>query len=270
MANKQTHPSKLLSLKEMRKLQNKRERSRLGLAYIEGNRVVTQALQSGAAIQQCVFAPDLLDSPRSQQTLVDLEKRGVPVTAVSSAAFQKLAIKASAGIAAVVQTRLEILTNIIPETETNWVALDQIANPGNLGTIMRTCDATNRHGIILLGDGTTDPYNPTAIAASMGSIFNLRFASATFDEFIDWKTRHNLPVVAAAGEATQPYRSITYPANAILLMGSEQKGLSLAQQAACDTVVSIPMTGTVDSLNLAVATAVILYEMFHQNIRHSA
>lgn len=254
----------LLSLKEMRRLQNKRERSRLSLAYIEGNRVVTQALQSGAAIQQCVFAPELLLSPRSQQTLVDLEKRGVPVTAVSPAAFKKLAIKASAGIAALVQTRLETLADITPAAGTNWIALDQIANPGNLGTIMRTCDATQRHGIILLGDGTTDPYNPSAIAASMGSIFNLRFAAATFAEFIDWKTRHDLYVVAAAGEADHSYRRATYPPHTVLLMGSEQKGLSPAQQAACDLTVSIPMTGTVDSLNLAVATAVILYEIYHQ------
>lgn len=262
MANQDSH--KLLSLKDMRRLQNKRERSRLGLAYIEGNRVVTQALQSDATIQQCVFAPDLLVSPRSQQTLIDLEKRGVPVTAVSTAAFQKLAIKASTGLAATVQTHIEKLTNIIPETDHNWVALDQIANPGNLGTIMRTCDATNRHGIILLGEGTTDPYNPTAIAASMGSLFNLRFATATFTEFIDWKTKHNLYVIAAAGEAAEPYRSVRYPSNTILLMGSEQKGLSAEQQAACDAAVSIPMTGTLDSLNLAVATAVILYEIYHQ------
>jgi TrmH family RNA methyltransferase len=255
---------KLLSLKEIRKLQQKRTRDQLGLAYIEGNRVVTQALQSGANIQQCVFAPDLLTSPRSQQTLVDLDKRGVPVTAVSPASFQKLAIKASAGIAAVIHTRTEKLTNIIPESNENWIALDQIANPGNLGTIMRTCDATDRHGIILLGEGTTDPYHPTAIAASMGSLFALRFATATFAEFIDWKTHHNLPVVAAAGEAGQTYRSFTYPPNTILLMGSEQKGLSSAQQGACDAAVSIPMTGTADSLNLAVATAVILYEIFHQ------
>ena len=264
MANQQPHPFKLLSLKEIRKLQQKRVRDQLGLAYIEGNRVVTQALQSGAAIQQCVFAPDLLDSPRSQQTLVDLEKRGVPVSAVSTAAFQKLAIKASAGIAAVVQTRTESLTTIIPEPGVNWIALDQIANPGNLGTIMRTCDATNRHGIILLGEGTTDPYHPTAIAASMGSLFALRFATASFAEFVDWKMRHDLFVVAAAGEASQPYRNVTYPTNTVLLMGSQQKGLAAEQQAACDATVSIPMTGTADSLNLAVATAVILYEIYHQ------
>jgi TrmH family RNA methyltransferase len=196
--------------------------------------------------------------------LVDLEKRGIPVTAVSSAAFQKLAIKASAGIAATVQTRTESLANISPETGINWIALDQIANPGNLGTIMRTCDATNRHGIILLGEGTTDPYHPTAIAASMGSLFALRFATASFTEFIDWKTRYNLPVFAAAGKAAHPYRSVNYPQNAILLLGSEQKGLSTEQQAACDTAISIPMTGTADSLNLAVATAVILYEIYHQ------
>ncbi len=254
----------LLSLKEMRKLQNKRDRSRLGLAYIEGNRVVTQALQSGAAVQQCVFAPDLLVSPRSQQTLVDLEKRGVPVTAVSSAAFQKLALKASAGIAAVVETRIENLAAITPPQALNWVALDQIANPGNLGAIMRTADATGRHGLILLGEGTTDPYHPTAIAASMGSIFALRFATATFTEFIDWKNQHKLPVIAAAGDAATPYRDFSYPPHSILLMGSEQKGLSEVQVAACDGAVSIPMAGTVDSLNLGVATAVILYEMFYQ------
>jgi len=132
---------------------------------------------------------------------------------------------------------------------------------------MRTCDASNRHGIILLGDGTTDPYHPTAIAASMGSLFNLRFATATFTDFIAWKTHHDLFVIAAAGEASKPYRNITYPSNTVLLMGSEQKGLSSEQQAACDAAVSIPMTGTADSLNLAVATAVILYEIYYQQNR---
>lgn len=265
MADQHTfQPNKLLSLKEIRKLQDKRTREQLGLAYIEGNRIVTQALQSGADIRQCVYAPELLDSPVSRQTLVDLQKRQVPVTAVSPAAFQKLALKASAGIAAVIHTRTERLADILPEANVKWIALDQIANPGNLGTIMRTCDATGRQGIILLGEGATDPYHPTAIAASMGSLFALRYATATFAEFIDWKTRHNLPVVAAAGGAAQTYRTYRYPARTILLMGSEQKGLSPAQQAACDATVSIPMTGAADSLNLAVATAVILYEIYHQ------
>jgi TrmH family RNA methyltransferase len=129
---------------------------------------------------------------------------------------------------------------------------------------MRTCDATGRRGIILVGEGTTDPYHPTAIAASMGSLFALDFASATFVEFIAWKQLHSLPVVAATGDARQSYRDFSYPSNSILLMGSEQKGLTPEQQATCDHAVSIPMTGTADSLNLAVATAVILYEMFHQ------
>lgn len=265
MTNQPINPSKkVLSLKEIRKLQEKRTRDQMGLAYIEGNRIVTQALKSNVVIQQCVYAPDLLNSPRSQQTIVDLEQRQIPVTAVSAAAFQKFAIKGSAGIAAVIQTRSKTLADITPQTGMNWVALDQIANPGNLGAIMRTCDATGCHGLILLGDDTTDPYHPTAIAASMGSLFALQFATASFEEFVAWKRLHALPVVAATGDAPQSYRDFTYPQNSVLLMGSEQKGLTPEQQAACDYTISIPMTGTADSLNLAVATAVILYEMFHQ------
>ena len=87
MTNQPINPSKkVLSLKEIRKLQEKRTRDQMGLAYIEGNRIVTQALKSNVVIQQCVYAPDLLNSPRSQQTIVDLEQRQIPVTAVSAAA----------------------------------------------------------------------------------------------------------------------------------------------------------------------------------------
>src|SRR5207245_8395225 len=132
-------------------------------------------------------------------------------------------------------------------------------NPGNLGAILRTCDAVGCAGIILLGD-TTDPYHPAALRASMGAVFSQRLVRAQLDEFARWKREHGYIVVGTSVTAEQEYRQVSYPAPLVLLMGSERLGLSAEQQAVCDMLVRIPMVGTGDSLNLAVATRGVLYE----------
>jgi TrmH family RNA methyltransferase len=118
-------------------------------------------------------------------------------------------------------------------------------------------------GLLLLGD-SADPYDPGAVRASMGALFALRLARATFDEFAAWKRQRACTVVGTSDAAAQDYRAVAYRPPLVLLMGSERQGLSPDQQALCDAVVSIPMVGRSDSLNLAVATGVMLYEIFNQ------
>jgi TrmH family RNA methyltransferase len=118
-------------------------------------------------------------------------------------------------------------------------------------------------GAILLGP-TTDPYDPAALRASMGAIFSQRLVRATFDEFAAWKRGAPYAVAGTSGAAPHEYRAVAYPRPLVLLMGSEREGLSPQQQALCDLLVSIPMVGRSDSLNLAVATGVVLYEIFQQ------
>jgi TrmH family RNA methyltransferase len=144
-----------------------------------------------------------------------------------------------------------------------WVVLDGPQDPGNLGTIARTSDAVGAPGLILLGE-SADPYDPTALRASMGTMFSQHLVRASRPDFASWKRRQALTVVGTSGTAPTEYRSVEYRPPLLLLMGSERLGLSAEQQALCDLMVRIPMVGRSDSLNLAVATGLLLYEVFHQ------
>ena len=144
-----------------------------------------------------------------------------------------------------------------------WVALDSVADPGNLGTILRTHDAVGGQGVILL-DQSTDPYDPSAMRASMGALFTQTLVKASFHEFADWKRQQASHVVGTSDKASTDYHAYQYPPSLVLLMGSERQGLQQQHLALCDEVVSIPMLGKSDSLNLAVAAAVVLYEILNQ------
>jgi TrmH family RNA methyltransferase len=117
--------------------------------------------------------------------------------------------------------------------------------------------------VILVGD-TTDPYDPGAVRASLGAIFSQRLVRASLDELAAWKLAHQVAMVGTSGAAPTDYQAVSYAPPLVLLMGGEQRGLSQRQQALCDLMVSIPMVARSDSLNLAVATAVVLYEMLGQ------
>ena len=251
-------------VQELRQLRSRQERERTGTFYIEGNRIVAQALQSPYEVSLGVIAPDLLMGDHAHQTAAALRASDAPIVEMSPQAFGSIAFKENLqGIGAVVRARLEGLESVRLAAGVGWVALDNVGNSGNLGAILRTCDAVGVEGIILLGQ-TTDPYHPAAVRASMGAIFTQRLVRASYQEFMDWKALHGYQVIGTSGEATVNYRAASYSSPCILLMGSERLGLTPAQQAACDLTVSIPMIGTGDSLNLAVATSVVLYEMFHQ------
>ena len=155
------------------------------------------------------------------------------------------------------------LEEIQPGAGDLWVALDEVADPGNLGTILRTHDAVGGKGVILLGHAT-DPYDPSAARASMGALFSQCLVRASFEEFSAWKQKLNIPLIGTSDSAQIDYQKIHYPASMVLLMGSERQGLDEAHIRLCDSMVRIPMVGTSDSLNLAVATAVVLYEIFNQ------
>ena len=141
--------------------------------------------------------------------------------------------------------------------------LDSVADPGNLGTILRTLDAAGGKGVILL-DQSTDPYDPTALRASMGAIFNLKITRSSLDDFRVWKTSNDIFMIGTDGEADCDYRQVLYPKPLLILMGSEREGLQPEHYDMCDQVVKIPMVGRSDSLNLAVATGIMIYEVFSQ------
>ncbi|NTU86015.1 MAG: RNA methyltransferase, partial [Chloroflexales bacterium] len=128
---------------------------------------------------------------------------------------------------------------------------------------IRTADAVGAAGVIIVGHGA-DPYDPAALRASMGAAFATRLARASWEQLAGWKRATRAYVVGTSDQAPTDFQSVACPQPLVLLMGSERQGLSHDQQALCDLVVSIPMRGKSDSLNLAVATGVMLYELLRQ------
>ena len=258
------------TIKRIRALKNRRDREETGLYFIEGVRIVGEAVQMNAPVDALVVAPELLTSPFGRNLVEEQGRRGVDVIEVSPSVFESLSGKdGPQGLGAVMRQRWEKLDQVRLESGLGWVALDAAQDPGNIGTIMRTADAVGATGIILTGN-SADPYDPGALRASMGALFSLRLVHASFDGFAAWKLRYNYTVVGTSDRAAEDYQVIRYQPPLILLMGSERQGLSSDQMAICDHMAQIPMSGRSDSLNLAVATGVMLYEIYNQQRRHAA
>ncbi len=157
------------------------------------------------------------------------------------------------------------LTNLSGIDTGIWVALESVQNPGNLGTVLRTCDAVGAKGLILL-DHSTDPYDPAAIKASMGAIFTVPVFKAdlsVLEQLLEQNPAIN--TIGTSDKADLDCFEFDYPDPLLLLMGSEREGLSAPYQKLCQSMLSIPMEGDLDSLNLSVATGVMLYQIYSQH-----
>ena len=252
------------TVKRIRSLAQRKDRERTGLFFVEGIRLVGEAVQTGADLECLVVAPDLLRSAFGNEIVETHQQRGGTVLEVTPEVFDTLSQKEGGqGIAAVARQRWTPLEAIQPEGDLAWVAVESVQYPGNLGTLLRTSDAVGAGGAILLGN-TADPYDPTALRASMGAVFSQSLARTSLEAFLKWKRERGVTVVGTSPAASHDYQEPVYAPPVVLFMGSEGRGLSDEEQAACDVMVKIPMAGRSDSLNLAVATSLVLYEIFNQ------
>lgn len=249
-------------VKAIRALRDRKERERTGHCYVEGIRAVAAALESGVHVHQIVVATDLLASDFARDVVRSAERRGAAIMEVSPSVFQSISSKdGPQGLALVACQKWVHLSDVRLAPTGVWLALSASQDAGNVGSILRTCDAVRVAGVVLVGP-SVDPYDPSSLRASTGAAFTIPLARASWSDFAAWIAREQVPLVGATGDAPTSYRAAEYPPRLVLLMGSERDGLSNAQQASCSLLVHIPMRGTVDSLNLAVATSLILYEIF--------
>ena len=254
------HPS----VKRIRLLRLRDERERTGLFYIEGLRFVSQAVEQHAPIEALVVCRPLLVHAFAQKLIRQQRRTGIPVLEVTPAVLHSISlVEDSQGIGAVVRQQWEPLARLRPGDELCWIAHQAVRSPGNLGTILRTSDAVGGAGVIALSDAI-DPYDPATVRATMGAMFTQRFVRTSIAEFARWKRRSSFVFVGTSPTAATDYHAIAYRGPTILFMGEERKGLSLDLQALCDIIVRIPMVGRSDSLNLAIATGILLYELFNQ------
>jgi TrmH family RNA methyltransferase len=252
------------TIKSIKKLRDKKARQESGLFYIEGLRIVTEACQQKAPIDTLIYSPELLVSDWGRHLIEDQTMLGTNLLEVNQAVFEYLSLKEGPqGVAGVVHQALKPISELVISEGDLYIALDSVQDPGNLGTILRTSDAIGARGVILL-DQSTDPYDPTATRASMGALFNQVIYKTDFDQFSVWLKQSKVPLIGTSDSAKQDYHQFQYPSPLILLMGSEKQGLKEEHFKLCKVVVRIPMHGTSDSLNLAIATGVVLYEIFNQ------
>lgn len=257
------------AIRRIHRLRLREERERTGLYYIEGLRFVAQAISHGIDIEMLVVSRPLLCHPYAQRLLNRQQRLGTPILDVTPAILHSISlVDDPQGIGAVVKQRWNRLADLKPGDELCWIAHSLVRSPGNLGTILRTSEAVGGAGVILLDDNT-DPYDPSVVRATMGALFAQRFVRASKDEFAQWKQRTQALLVGTSPTAKQDYCAVTYRPPTVLLMGEERKGLPPDLQALCDVMVSIPMVGQSDSLNLAIATSLMLYEVFNQRRRQT-
>lgn len=255
--------------KEVRKLRARKEREKSGLAYVEGLRPVLSAMEAGATISKLIVAPDLLSSSRISEILKKEPSLRGRLVQVSGEVFRSFALRdGPQGIAALVEQAWTPLETVAPRQSDLWLGLDRVQDPGNLGTCLRTLDAVGGQGMILIGP-SADPYDATAIRAAMGATFGLKLCRASVNQFLSWRSARAVRIVGTSDSATLDYREADYGGALVLLMGSEREGLSAELLAACDQVVRIPMNGREDSLNLAVATGVALYQIYDRRSRRT-
>jgi TrmH family RNA methyltransferase len=192
-------------------------------------------------------------------------RRKIPCYATSKDAFESLAEKENPqGILAVARIPVRRLREYTPENFPWGAAVIAPQDPGNVGAILRTIDAVGADGLILI-DESVDAFHPTAVRASLGSIFRRPVIPVTFSEFSQWAAEYGYHIYGSSAHAALDYRQANlYRRPLILLMGSERKGLSQEQTSMCEAVVRIPMRGKVTSLNLAVAAGILLYAIMHQ------
>jgi TrmH family RNA methyltransferase len=250
-------------VKQVRALRNRRDRDLTGTFFAEGTRVLHAALETGATIEQTVIVPDRVT--KAERPLIEaLAESHVPVLEVTPEVFDSLSFREEAqSIGAVVRQRFETLS-LDTRSKRCWVALHDIQHPGNVGTIIRTCDAIGGDGVILSGR-TTDPYHPVAVRGSLGAIFSQRIVRTTSSDFARWVRDSGCSVFGTSPEGALDYREANYASRpVVLIMGNERAGLSPEQIALCNAVVHIPMHGYVESLNLSVAAGLVLYEVLRQ------
>ncbi len=247
-------------IKRVRMLGDRRHRRREGAFVVRGAQPVWQAVEAGADIEVLIVAPGLLREPAATM-VAGQEERGVPVARLSEELFTRIADRdGPSGVAAIVRGRTPGLASLAVRPDSVVVALHEIANPGNLGTIIRTADAAGARGVILVGR-CTDPFDPAAVKASMGAVFGVPVVAAqAAEEFLGWCQSGGvtLAVTSARGPGTLWEAPLRLPL--AILLGSEGAGLPAGLLAAGQTRLRIPMTGTAESLNLAVAAGIVLYE----------
>lgn len=236
-------------------------REQEGACYVEGIRQVLSAIEGGHVIEAVLIDPSRLRSDVAWDAVARAQEHGAEQVTLSTSDFERISARDNpVGIAAIVRWSPLPLDELIPTEDRLYVITDDVRDPGNLGTIVRTLDGAGGHALII--HGGTDPAHPNALRASLGTSFRLpTYAAASLDDVFAWTSVHRITTIATSAKADHDLWDANLSLPAAVLVGNEGEGLHPDTVARADLRVRIPMLGTATSLNVSVATGIILYEL---------
>lgn len=251
-------------IKQVVRLRDRGPRDEAGLLLIEGYREIKRALDNRWPVQTVFFAPELFLGENEPALLAQARATGAETVECSKSVFAKMAYRERPeGLLALgAQVRGTLADLQLPERPL-VVVVERVEKPGNLGTILRSCDAAGVHAAIVC-DPCTDVNNPNVVRASLGTLFCVPVAVASSAEALAWLRERGIKILAATPHAEQEYTAVDLTPGVALAVGAEQYGLSEAWMQAADLKMRIPMLGQIDSLNVASATTILLYEAVRQ------
>lgn len=246
------------------RLRNRSEREKTGLCIIEGYRELKRAIDAEVVVEQLFFCRELFLGENEQALIDQIHAKGASVLSTTKQVFTKIAYRdRPEGLLAIAVQKKHTLADFSPSKTPFYILAESIEKPGNLGTILRSADAVGVDGLILC-DRCTDLYNPNVVRASTGTLFTIPIADATTDEAKSWLQEKKIPLLAATPSAKTLYTDVDLTKGVAIAVGSEQLGLSQSFLEGSHISVAIPMRGVADSLNVATATTLLLYEVLRQ------
>ena len=247
------------TVKRLRSLREKKNRKTEGLFLAEGLRIIAEARDSGRLPEIVAFSPDGAKHPLAAEIIAATEAEGGEAIETTPDILSKMSGKDNPQMLLGAYRQPDTsLGNIDRSAAPIWICAQALRDPGNIGTILRTGDAVGAGGLILIDD-CADPFSVEAARASMGAIFTQQVATARWEEFLAWLRSGPGQLVGTSLQTTQDYLDARYVQPCFLLIGNEQQGLPEAYEAECDMLVKIPMAGRADSLNAAIAAAVMAF-----------
>jgi len=247
------------TVKRLRSLRDKRHRREEGLFLAEGLRILAEARDSRRLPEIVAFTAEGAKHPLAAEIIAEAEAAGADAIETSPDILSKMSGKDNPQMLLGAYRQPETaLERIDRSASPLWIVAQALRDPGNIGTILRTGDAVGAGGLILIDD-CADPYSVEAVRASMGAVFTQAIATAHWPDFIAWLRAGAGQLVGTSLKATQDYLQAKYDQPCFLLIGNEQQGLPADYEAECDLLVKIPMAGRADSLNAAMATAVMAF-----------
>lgn len=249
-------------IKLARSLDRKKDRSLNMMFRAEGARHVKEGLELGWELSALLFSKNVETRPHIIDLINDAQRNGAKIGRVNDNLLEAITHRDNAqSIVGLFMQKWAKLSDFVGER--TIIALERIKDPGNLGTIIRTLDSVGGGAIILLEE-CCDPYSVEAIRAAMGSSFAIKIAKANIGEFLEWQKQNNFQLLGTSLKGVSLHTEIEISQKIILLMGNEQSGIDDDLAANCDSLIKLPMAGRADSLNLAIATGVCLYEIWRQ------